>query len=204
MLLDLGAVAKQHDIGIKGIIQLGTHYFQEKNDFLNIGVSKFVLVEPQKQAFFVAKEAAKDVNAIMFNCAVSYYNGESEMNCDVVNEGQSSSLLKPKDHLLMYPQIQFPRKETVEVCKLDDLAFDRTEYNCIVADLQGGELNAFIGGIQTLPYIDVIYTEVNTAELYEGCVLLKDLDEFLLSFDLKRVAISTNKQCWGDAIYIKI
>ena len=55
------------------------------------------------------------------------------------------------------------------------------------------------GAAETLKNIDTIYTEVNRAEVYEGCVQIDELD-YLLS-DFERVETSWAGGTWGDAIY---
>ena len=55
-----------------------------------------------------------------------------------------------------------------------------------------------------LKNIDAIYTEINFEELYENCVLAKDLDNFLDNFKFKRVLTETPEHpTWGDALYLK-
>jgi FkbM family methyltransferase len=204
-MLDFALLIRQHNITPRGIIQLGAHRFQEKEIFTGLGVFNFVLVEPQRQAFEIMKERAKGLNALCFNVAVSDKRGFFTMNCDNVNQGQSSSLLKPKDHLIIYPGIEFPRTETVEVELLENLPFDWDKYNVLVMDLQGNELNAMKGSGNLLNYIDAIYTEVNFREMYQDGCLMEELDEFLDKFKFKRVATGPdfNNQGWSDAFYVK-
>lgn len=206
MMLNFGALVKQHNIKIKGIIQLGSHYFQEKDIFLKLGVKNFVLVEPQKHAFAVTQQKSADIpNVVLFNCAVGDEEGKFTMQCDEVNQGQSSSLLTAKKHLEKYPSIQFTRMEEVDVKLLDNLEFNRDKYNVIVCDLQGAELKMLRGATETLQHIDAIYTEINFIEMYDGCVLVEELDRFLSLFGFKRVATGDNhnNQGWSDALYIK-
>ena len=54
-----------------------------------------------------------------------------------------------------------------------------------------------------MSYIDYIYTEVNEEELYEGCALIDEIDEFLTLFNFERVKTHMTKEKWGDAFYIK-
>lgn len=206
MMLDFKQIVKDNNVSIKGIIQLGSHYWQEKETFLKMGVKDFVLVEPQSHAFEVTKEKSKDVDgAVLFNCAVADKDGIFKMHCDETNQGQSSSLLNAKEHLNKYPSIQFTREEEVVVTTLDSLDFDRTKYNIIVCDLQGGEMNMLKGASKTLKYIDGIYTEVNFIEMYEGCPLVEDLDAYLKPLGFERVATGENykNQGWSDAFYLK-
>lgn len=204
MTLDFKQLVKDYNLNIKGIIQLGVHWFQEKEVFLELGVKNLVLVEPQKVAFLKTKERSSDISGvILFNCAVSNEEGEFMMNCDVDNQGQSSSLLKPKEHLKNCAWVHFTKQELVQVKKLDNLEFDRKNYNGIYADIQGAELLAFKGGFELLKTIDFIFCEVNFIEMYENCGLVEDLDFYLGWFGFKRVITGKDKNGWSDALFIK-
>lgn len=205
MTLDFKQLVRDYNIQIKGIIQLGSHWFQEKEVFMELGVKNLVLVEPQKAAFKKTQERSKDIpGAILFNCAVSDEEGKMMMNCDENNQGQSSSLLMPKEHLKNCPWVHFVKQEEVDVRLLDNLEFDRSKYNGIVADLQGAELKAFMGGEKTIKDLDFIYSEINFVEMYEGCCLVQDLDKYLAQFGFKRVATGKDFGGWSDGLYIKI
>ena len=55
-----------------------------------------------------------------------------------------------------------------------------------------------------LQYVDYIYTEVNTEDVYKGCDRMKDIDEYLSKFGFQRAATHVISQVgWGDAFYIK-
>lgn len=204
-MIDFKSLIQQYDIEPRGVIQLGCHYFQEKEIFTSLGIKDFVLVEPQHHAFSIMLDKTTDINAVIFKCAVSDYCGEANMFCECSNHGQSSSLLKPKEHKAKYPNIIFEHFETVPVYRIEDLEFDRKRYNILVMDLQGGELRALYGCGMLLKYIDCIHTEVNFIEMYEGCCLINELDEFLEGWNFNRVYTgeNTNNQGWSDAFYVK-
>lgn len=206
MTLNFEDLVKKYDIKIKGIIQAGTHYWQEFKTFNNLGVKNFVLIEPQAEPFEKTKTKSLENKQYfdelhLFNCAISNLEGEMEMFCDKDNEGQSSSLLEPKDHVKNCPWVHFTEREIVEVKRLDNLEFNRSKYNCLVMDIQGAELKALEGAHETLDYIYYIYTEVNFIEMYKGCALVSDLDNFLVDF--KRVETGKDFGGWSDALYIR-
>lgn len=205
MMIDFAYCIKKYNIKPKGVIQLGAHYFQEKEIFTSLGINDFVLVEPQQHAFNKILDRTLDVDAKLFRCAVSDYEGIMTMYCDSINQGQSSSLLKPKEHLNKYTNIKFDKTEDVEVRMLENMPFNRSKYNVLVMDLQGNELKALLGAGGLLDYIDCIHTEVNFIEMYEGCCLIIDLDEYLKEWNFERVETgeNTNSQGWSDAFYVK-
>ena len=119
------------------------------------------------------------------------------------NDAQSSSILKPKDHIEEMPWIHFKGTEKVEVKTLD--SFNITGYNFINIDVQGYEMEVFKGGMDTLKNIDYIYSEVNKGELYEGCAQIDELDNFLGEYGFERVETYWPETWynWGDAFYLK-
>lgn len=71
-------------------------------------------------------------------------------------------------------------------------------------DVQGYELEVLKGGSSTLQYIDYLYCEVNRNEVYEGNAYIQELDDYLFSYNMKRVETSWwDDGDWGDALYIK-
>ena len=205
MMIDFKSLIQKHNIQPRGVIQLGAHYWQEKEMFVSMGIKEFVLVEPQEHAFKVMYQKTHDVNALCFKYAVSDYDGYIEMYCEDANHGQSSSLLRPQKHIEKYPNIIFNHTESVEVVRIENIEFDRTKYNILVMDLQGNELKALLGAGDLLDYIDCIHTEVNFIEMYEGCVLIDELNDYLSEWGFQNVYTgqNTNNQGWSDAFYIK-
>jgi hypothetical protein len=69
--------------------------------------------------------------------------------------------------------------------------------------IQGKELDVLKSMGEYLNYADAIYTEVNTAQVYEGCGELKEVDLFLQQHGLIRIQISMTGASWGDALYVR-
>lgn len=76
--------------------------------------------------------------------------------------------------------------------------------NFVNLDIQGVELRALKSMEKYLQHVKYIYTEVNTEQVYKGCNLIGEIDEYLKQFGFVRVAQQIYKQYgWGDAFYIK-
>lgn len=212
MLLNIHTLIEKYKLQIKGIIQVGSHWAEEYEDFKNIGVKYFVLIEPCKAAFEVIKNKMANIHldkenstiVTGFNRAMSDYEGTATMFTETKNNGQSNSLLNPKSHLLSYPDIVFNSTEEVRVATLDSLDFDvfgREQTNMLLMDTQGTELSVLKGATETLKYIDYIYTELNNSEVYENCGKVWEIDDYLPDF--QRVETSWTGQGWGDGLYIR-
>jgi FkbM family methyltransferase len=204
MILDFNRLITKYNMNIKGIIHIGGHYGQEYDLYkvLNIPVLFF---EPITSHYNVLKNKVKDENNVLtYQCALGNENKIITMNVEVINQGQSSSILKPKKHLEQYPHITFDYTEEVNMFRLDDIDVDLSKYNFINIDVQGYELEVFKGAEKTLKNIDYIISEVNQDEVYEDCPHINELDSYLSIYNLKRVETDWAGQIWGDALYIKL
>jgi FkbM family methyltransferase len=204
MMISLEHIVKTYNLNIKGVIHVGAHYGEEYKDYKKQGIKNMMFFEPVKSNFDKLLENIPIENTIfLFNNALGNETGEKEMFIETVNQGQSCSLLEPKLHLKQYPKIKFDKKETVTIDKLDNISFDRSEFNMINTDVQGMELEVFKGAKETLKTIDIIYSEINFEEVYKGCCLVGDLDTFLGSYGFIRILTDAKPKTWGDALYLK-
>lgn len=188
---------------IRGLIHVGGHFGQEIDFYRSIGISRLLVYEPIPHIFEVLN-TNHGVYATCVQKAVGNINGSIEMNVEQSNAGQSSSVLKPKQHLIEYPQIQFDQQITVPIVRLDDDVTFPQDYDALVVDVQGYELEVFKGAAKMLNQnIRVIVSEVNFDEMYEGCARVADLDAYLLQFGFKRILTQWEKPSWGNALYLK-
>lgn len=189
-------------MNIKGIIHVGAHYGEEISEYIENGIQDIVLFEPLSECFDVLAQKVMTLNANIegHQVALGSASGTATMYLSD-NEKQSSSILRPKIHLTHHPHVKFDGTEEVEVDLLDN--FDTKEYNFLNMDVQGYELEVLKGATETLKHIDYVYCEVNRDEVYEGNAYVEELDEFLSSYEMKRVETSWEGQIWGDALYIK-
>lgn len=204
MIISFDKMVRKYSLNIRGVIHIGAHYGQEYADYARHGVKDMLFFEPVLRTYAKLVEALPtDPRIKTFNTALGNESGVREMYIERANQGQSSSLLKPDLHLQYSPTITFNEKETVRIEKLDRIKFDRSLYNMINIDVQGFELEVFKGSVNTLPFIDIIYSEINCEELYTGCVQVEDLDQFLKQFGFSRVLTQMAHKSWGDALYLK-
>jgi len=202
MLLSFTALKRKYNMNIKGIIHVGAHYGEELSEYVSNGIQDIILFEPISENFDILSDKVKDLNANIEGHQVALGSERGEFTMYVSdNEKQSSSILKPKVHLTHHPHVKFPSTETVEVHLLDD--YDSKDYNFINMDVQGYELEVLKGGTKTLEHVDYVYCEVNRDEVYEDNAMIEELDEFLSSYNMKRVETDWAGEIWGDALYIR-
>lgn len=192
-------------VNMFGVIHVGAHYGQEYNDYIRYGIKNMLLFEPLESNYNKLLELLPpDDNVRTIKLALGNMTGEVEMFVETSNWSQSCSILEPGTHLDAYPLITFDTKEKVKIDKLDNIEFDRSLYNTMNVDVQGYELEVFRGSEETLKHIDVIFSEINTGEVYKGCAKLGELDLFLASAGFSRVYTHIYDGIfYGDAIYIR-
>lgn len=203
MIFNFEELKKEVLINIKGIIHVGGHHGQEYDTYKKLNVP-LLFFEPLTSNFNVLQSKINgDTNAVAFQCALGNENKLVTMNVETANQGQSSSILKPKKHLEQYPHIRFDFTEEVNMFRLDDINIDTSLYNFMNVDVQGYELEVFKGAFETLKNIDYIISEINRDEVYEGCPHVDELDEYLHNFGFKRIKTDWAGMIWGDALYVK-
>jgi len=203
MILDFGNLKSKYDLDLKGIIHIGGHFGQEYELYSQLDIP-ILFFEPLSNNFSVLKsKTMHDCNVIAYQCALGNENKTVSMYVDTMNQGQSSSILKPKKHLDQYPHITFDRTEEVCMFRLDDLDIELSKYNFVNIDVQGYELEVFKGALDTLKNINYIISEVNRDEVYENCAQVSDLDVYLAQLNFNRVETTWAGDNWGDALYIK-
>lgn len=209
MLLNLQELVKKHGMKINGVIQVGAHFSEEHEQYLEAGVKNFFYIEPCNDAInFLLKKHRGEENVLLFQGACGSSYKEVEMFTEHKNNGQSNSILKPKNHLSQYKDIVFDGVEKTKVYTLDYLVdlFEDVQYNFLNLDCQCYELEVLKGATCVLQHIDYVMTEVNNvgAELYEGCTDINELDEFLGQYNFKRVEEPKwIGGTWSDTLYVK-
>lgn len=206
MIIPLDKIIGDYDLHIRGVIHIGAHWGEEYSYYKNAGIENIMFFEPVESNLMALISSVphghKGIRVL--NYALGNETKDVDMYVDTTNQGQSSSVLEPGTHLTLHPWVKFTRKERVRMTKLDLIHFDRQKYNMINIDIQGLELECFKGAVETLPYIDIIYSEVNTEQVYKGCALIGEIDEFLDGFGFVRVFESfPYGKAWGDALYLK-
>lgn len=195
-----------------GVIHIGAHGAEEAEDYGKNGVQKVFWIEANPALMKKIEErCAKFIPTnYLCNVCVSDVDGE-KITFNFANNGQSSSMLKLGTHAKMYPHIEYvgssemitQRMETVlkqcgEEIKVED-------FNFINIDVQGAELKVLkgFGDLLKLDNIRAVYTELNFEEVYEGCALTHEIDEYLKQFGFERVVARGECPQWGDGLYIK-
>ena len=191
---------------ITGVIHIGAHECEEREEYLkhfNLDDSKIIWIDALENKVNEMKENYPDI--IIYNACISDID-DNLVSFMVANNFQSSSMLNFKTHLEEHPLVYELGRVNLYTKKLDTLIKENNitlNHNFINLDIQGAELLALKGGEKTLEGIDYIYTEINEKELYEGCCLLPELDNYLKDKGFLRILTCMSNCGWGDAFYIR-
>lgn len=206
MLLNLRNLFNKYKLNVTGVIQVGAHWAEEYQEYVEFGIKRMFFIEPCKEAFEKMNERfLKEDNPgiILGKFACGDTNGKMVMYTEHTNQGQSNSLLKPKVHLNQHPDVIFNDTEEVDVVRLDDVKIDLSRYNFLNMDCQGFEDRVLRGATETLKHIDYIYTEVNRAEMYDKNAMIEDLDAMLPDFKRVETGWASDYHGWGDAFFVR-
>lgn len=199
-------------LGIRGVIHVGAHAGQEQSEYASCGINRQIWIEPQPEIFERLVEAVGPGDGPAaavrcFNVACGPKPGTAQLHRLDGNDGMSNSLLEPKGHLERWPQFAPDGTVDVSVVRLDDLlkaeGIAAKDHNLLVLDVQGYEQACLQGAEQTLDEVEYLITEVAAAELFEGGVLVDELDQFLGKHGFVRVETKWAAGCAGDALYVK-
>lgn len=205
MLIDFRQLFPKYNIKPRGVIHIGANIGEEASVYNELGIKKQIWIEANPEIFSkLIQNVAGNTEATCFCLAAGDEFKTAQFHISS-NAGQSSSVLELGTHKDVHPDVTYVKTINVPMVRLESiLNGGLSEYNFLNIDLQGFELNCIMGMGDLIKQIDWAYLEVNKAELYKGCALVEQVDEYLSVFGFKRVetkwAGNTN---WGDALYVK-
>ena len=196
---------KKHNITITGILHIGAHECEEYASYTSYGIdpNNIIWIDGIQDKVNLSKSRGipnvfKAIISDKDNEIITFYR---------TNNDQSSSIFEMGTHLTHHPEVFVTSSYKDTTITIDtffkDNRLNSTKYNFWNFDIQGAELNALKGASETLKNVDVLYLEVSFEEIYKNACLCKEIDEFLESYQFKRVITYMTPYNWGDAVYIK-
>jgi FkbM family methyltransferase len=202
---------------IKNILHIGAYDGASEIDFYNsLNVNSIVWIEGNPRIIENLKNNTnnyQNINHYIYNNVVSdisdnvdfHLIGSPDWNSpDGVNLG-CSSILNLKKHAELYPGIDKLESIKVQTTTVDEIykKDNLPAPDLINIDVQGAELMVFKGSETLLDNVKSIFVETADIELYENCVLKKDLNDYLNKFGFEEVLYCPHDWCWGDTLYLK-
>jgi len=208
MLIPFDEMFARHSIKAPGALHLGASLGQEAATYAALGVKKVIWVEALPEVHTLLEyNVAKYPDSIALSACIGDRDGRMVTFHMANNEGQSSSMLELGTHAQEHPSVHYVKDIKLLTIRVDTLL----RANGIVVgpdwflnvDLQGAELLALHGMGDLLWQFKYAYVEVNERHLYQGCPLVKDIDEYLAQYGFAGQETKMMKQGWGDKLYIR-
>lgn len=206
MLIDFRKLFPRYNIKPKGVLHLGANIGEEAIVYNDLWIKTVTWVEANPEIFVKLKQ---NISKFSGQRAYNFCVGDEDKKTilHVADNGsQSSSVLELGTHKIQHPDVNYVKDIEVDMFRIDSffnksdiLLGDADFLNC---DLQGFELQAMRGMGDLLRQFKWIYSEVNKADVYKGCVHVNDLDLFLNGFGFKRVETAKWIGDWTDALYV--
>ncbi|MFM6358040.1 MAG: FkbM family methyltransferase [Planktothrix sp.] len=207
MKLDFFNLCQQNNITPNGIIWIGA-YDGKTLKRLNLpDTVKTLLIDANPNAVErLQTNFAESPNIQVVQAAISNHNDAVTLHLTSLES--SSSILPWKQYSEIYPNIKEIQQLTLPSLTLDTLLeqlnLSPTDFNILILDIQGAEFLALEGASQLLNTLDGIYTSIYYQELFEGCALAEQVDQFLSDYQFLRVAEgSPYHPSWGEAFYVR-
>ena len=107
----------------KGIIHIGAHHMEEREDYLAFGFKNTIWVEANHTLYPYLMSSLQGTAELVYAFAICDKSDEI-LTLKVTNNGQSSSILNLEKHKIHYPQIHVVHQIDVKSKRMDD---DREE-----------------------------------------------------------------------------
>jgi FkbM family methyltransferase len=199
VLISVWELQRFWGVNPRSIVHVGAHNAEELETYAKAGWGPVIWIEaqPQKVSELQGKLPS---NHRIIEAAVWDVEGES-LNLNIMTNTESTSLLNLGTHTKEHPTVKFSHTIPVKTKTLKILLENFPAPELLALDIQGVELRAIKGYGEKISQVKWIYCEVNKAELYEGCALIEELDEYLETFGFKRTATKWTIHNWGDALF---
>lgn len=209
MLIPLKELLAAHNLDIKYIIHCGASSGQERFYYDEMGIKSVLWIEAIPHVYNELK-----ANLIPFpnQYAVNACLGEADelpVTFNISNnEAQSSSYLELGTHKDAHPEVvyvdNFSTKTTTLKTILSRLDIEIGTGCLLVGDLQGAEMFMLKGAGDLLHKFDACYLEINTKEVYKGCALKDEVEDFLANFGFVGADEMIYEQWgWGDKFFVR-
>ena len=193
-----------NNIIINGCMHIGAHDCEEITIYNNLGLNNEDIIWIDALPFKV-EEAKKREIPNVYNALITDKDDE-EITFNISNNFQSSSIYEFGTHSYEHPGVVYVNKFNMNSITIDTFFkrnnLNASKYDFWNFDIQGAELLALKGSINSIIYAKAIYLEVNEKELYINCGLIQEIDDFLSKYNFKRVLTHMTQYGWGEMHYI--
>jgi FkbM family methyltransferase len=203
MLIPVFELLEDYNIKPKSILHVGAHLAEESTEYdKHFNVPVFWIEAQPNLCKELRKSLNPKTNSVIEACV--YDKDDELLKLNISSNSQSSSILHFGTHAETYPDVTVTEIVTVRTKRLDTIFYDKEIPDFVNLDIQGVELKAIKSLGALLEKVQLIYTEVNKRDVYSGCDLIEEIDNYLEIHGFKRIATRWWLGAgWGDALYVK-
>lgn len=189
------------------ILEAGAHIGTDTCEMASLWPnSKIYAFEPIPELFNQLKNNTSQFeNVKCFQMALGDKTGTCTIFQSSGDSDASSSILEPKNHLIVHPDVKFEKKIEVPVITLKDWMDNQgiEKIDFLWLDLQGFEFNVLKASKEVLENVSVIYSEVSLIENYTNSTLYPEFKNWLqyLGFKVQREELAWDDA--GNVLFIK-
>jgi len=201
---EISDILSLNNMSINGVFHIGSHDCEELSLYESLGIKPDDIIWIDAIDSKVMEATGRGIPNV-YHATITNTDDE-DVVFNVSNNGQSSSVLEFGTHSQEHPWVVYVDKRYQKSITIDTF-FERNNIDCSKYDfwnfdIQGAELMALQGSVDSIQHAKVIYLEVNEKELYKECGLIGEIDSFLSQHNFKRVLTRMTEHSWGDALYI--
>lgn len=178
----IGEFVRRYNVDITGVIHVGVNYGYELIWYERMGIKNILGFDPIKEQIEQARLLCP--NALLFVCALGNCNDTLPFD-RVAGDGQGSSfmeLVKPDECRIVL------ESNHVNVMRFDKIVgICIHDYNCLVIDVEGMELQVLMGFGVNLDAIDMINIELAEVPVYQGQTAARDVVDYLARRGFKQI-----------------
>lgn len=204
MLIPLDTLIREHGVQPGPVLHVGAHLGEEAADYYRLRFGPVHWVEANADLIDQLKLRVRPYAGKVVR-AVPSFIADVPVTLHLASNGQSSSLLELGTHATEHPEVTYVGQKYLVTTTVDKLLTERviTQATFVNIDVQGTELDVLRGATTFLEGVSALYLEVNERELYKGCALLPEVDQWLSGRGFTRVATHMTNHGWGDALYVR-
>lgn len=200
-------IIRQHLPPSPTVFEAGAHIGSDTSEMAETWPdAKIYAFEPIPKIFKQLRSNTKRFkNVHCYKLAIGEKSGNVKIYVSGGASDGSSSILAPKEHLNLHPDVTFPEQISVKVESIDSWAKNQEikDIDFLWLDLQGLELAALKGANRILKTVSAIHTEVNLVEVYEGVPLYPELKSWLKNYDFRVEIEAIDWDDGGNVLFVK-
>lgn len=195
-------------VPVRGIIHVGANKGEELDAYRAAGARPVLWIEADPTTHGVLSSRLSGLeDHLALQALVTGVDGE-EVDFNIANFGsQSSSIFEFGLHSSFFPAVKFENRVRMKTSTLDSLVagtrHQPTDFNAMLLDIQGAELQALFGARHLLSHIDCVEIEISDAELYRGGAEAGQILSFMALNGFLLVDYLIGPTSYGDAVFMR-